>query len=75
MREAGIERVRACYLDGGVTMKYIIRYCKKDNEIWKFTVKQITDFDKFINYLKLIERCSQYKLYAVATYWEGIKND
>lgn len=56
-------------------MKYIIKYYKKDNEIWKFTVKRTTDFDKFINYLKVIERCSQYKLYAVATDWEGTKND
>lgn len=56
-------------------MKYIIKYYQNINGVWEFTVKQITDFDKFINYLKLIERCSQYKLYAVATDWEGIKND
>lgn len=56
-------------------IKYIIKYYKKDNEIWKFTVKRTTDFDKFINYLKVIERCKQYKLYSVSTDWEGINND
>lgn len=56
-------------------MRYIIKFYRKKNDVWKFTVKRTTDFDKFINYLKVIERCSQYKLYTVTTDWEGTKND
>lgn len=54
-------------------MKYIIKYYRKEKGVWKYDVKLTTDFDLLINYLKIIERCSQYKLYAVTTDWEGIK--
>ena len=52
-------------------MKYIIKYYRKEKGVWKYDVKLTTDFDLLINYLKVIERCSQYKLYAVTTDWEG----
>lgn len=55
-------------------MKYIIKYYRKEKGVWKYDVKLTTDFDPLINYLKVIERCTQYKLYAVTTDWEGIKN-
>lgn len=49
-------------------MKYIIKYYRKEKGVWKYDVKLTTDFDLLINYLKIIERCSQYKLYAVTTF-------
>lgn len=56
-------------------MQYIIKYYHKENGVWKFTVKPTTDFELFINYLKVIERCKQYKLYSISTVWEGTIND
>lgn len=56
-------------------MRYIIKFYRKKNGVWKFTVKRTTDFDKLINNLKVIERCQQYKLYSVTTDLEGTKND
>lgn len=56
-------------------MKYIIKYYRKEKGVWKYDVKLTRDFDRFINYLKEIERCSQYKLYTVTTNWEETKND
>lgn len=56
-------------------MQYIIKYYHKENGVWKFTVKPTTDFELFINYLKVIERCKQYKLYSVSTDWEGTINE
>ena len=56
-------------------MKYIIKYYRKEKGVWKYDVKLTTDFDLLINYLKVIERCKQYKLYTVTTDWEGTKND
>ena len=56
-------------------MKYIIKYYRKEKGVWKYDVKLTTDFDLLIKYLKKIESCKQYKLYAVTTDWEGTKND
>lgn len=56
-------------------MRYIIKFYRKEDGVWKFTVKRTTDFDLFLKYLRVIERYNTYKLYAVSTEWERAKND
>lgn len=56
-------------------MKYVVKYYHKYNGTWHLSVKVTTDFELFINYLKVIESCKQYKLYSISTVWEGTIND